>query len=385
MADTSPSKPRRFRFRPRMLIALALIAALGFGWLGVQFRRAGKQREAVARIRKLGASVFYNCRYHESGYLVASKPPGPAWLTRLLGPDFFGRVHGVKLTEVDSLEGLGELQILCRPLSTVNDGDLVHLRTLTDLQWLALSDTQVGDAGLEHLRALTQLDKLYLDGTQVTDRGLVRLSRLTRLKILSLSRTQVSDAGLDQLAGLTGLEKLRLDHTHCSLSGVVHLLAVRQDRPLADALETAGLAKRDQNGDVLALDFSKTRVRDAGLAHLPPLDKIQWLYLNGTQITDGGMAHLAPLTTLELVHLADTRISDAGLEHLQGLKSLRTLHLTGTRVTGEGVAQLEQALPDTLRVYWKPPGSGSGTGVPTETGSNLERPRGPTPDPKETP
>ena len=354
MADPPLSKPRRFRSWLRMLIALALVVALGVGWLGVRFNRAGTQREAVAQIRRLGGSAFYNCRYDESGHLLVAKPPGPAWLTRLLGPDLFGRVHGVKLTEVDPLTGLGSFEIFSRPLSPVSDRDLVHVGKLAHLQWLALGGTQVGDAGLEHLRALDQLDKLYLDGTQVTDGGLVHLGRLSRLKILFLSNTQVSDAGLDHLAGLANLEMLRLDHTDCSLSGVVDLLCTQQGRTFADALETAGLAKRDQKGDVLALDLSKMKVRDAELAHLRALDKLQWLYLNGTGITDAGLAQLKPLTTLQLVHLADTQTSDAGLEHLLELKNLRTLHLTGTRVTGEGVAKLEQALPDTLRVYWKP-------------------------------
>lgn len=350
MADAL-SQSCRWLLARGALPALAIAALVGLGYSGVKVDEARRQKQAVAALRELGAWVFYDCRYDSDGTLRSAKPPGPQWLTAIVGVDLAGTVRGVKLTEAEQLDGLATFELLSRPCPAVNDAALVHLEKLEGLQWLALNRAKITDAGLRHLVGLRRLQRLWLDDTHVTDRGLRLLGALTELSTLSLNGTQVTDAGLAHLAPLTRLQRLRLQRTECTLAGILHLLVKLQRRPLAEALQVAGFARRDDHGHVIVLDFSATHVTDADLARLKGFSQLQWLYLNDTGVTDTGLAQVRPLKSLELLHLAGTRITDAGLEHLAGLKRLRTLHLERTQVSDEAVSRLQKALAGPLRVY----------------------------------
>ena len=144
---------RRFQFTIRSLLLLTLIVSTWGSWFGVEMRAAKRQNEAVGVIEKLGGGVHYDWSGNPN-----PQPPGPAWLRRVLGEDFFATVDGA------FLEG-----------SQGTDGDMENLKGLTQLRYLVLSDTQVTDAGLEHLKRLPQLYILSLDSTQVTDAGLENL------------------------------------------------------------------------------------------------------------------------------------------------------------------------------------------------------------------
>jgi Leucine-rich repeat (LRR) protein len=94
------------------------------------------------------------------------------------------------------------------------------------------------------------------------------------------------------------------------------------------------------------LDLSRTRITGPGLAHLAGLPVLETLGLWDTQIADEGLAHLAKFPALEDLNLDNTQITDAGLAHLAGLAALETLDLTDTQVTDAGVAELQKALPN---------------------------------------
>ncbi len=61
------------------------------------------------------------------------------------------------------------------------------------------------------------------------------------------------------------------------------------------------------------------------------------LHLEKTKVTDAGLAHLKPLANLEYLNLYSTEISDAGLAHLESLSKLKSLYLWQTKVTDAGV------------------------------------------------
>ena len=240
---------RHYQFRIRTLLVLTAAAAVAFSWLAVERTQAAKQQAVVEAIVKLGGSVTYD------GLTMTGEMPGPAWLQKLLGTDFFMAVGGVRLDK-----------------TKVADADLENLKELSQLHWLYLDDTNITDAGLAHLGGLTKLQALTLSRTRITDAGLTSLKGLTRLYSLMLIGTEVTDAGLEHLTGLTQLGSLML-----------------QD----------------------------TKVTDAGLARLEGLPQLQWLGLGGTGVTDAGLERLRGLAQLQSLFLSGTKVTAAGVKKLQ--------------------------------------------------------------------
>jgi hypothetical protein len=87
-------------------------------------------------------------------------PPGPLWLRRVLGDDFFTTAEGACVesdTDFEYLKQSDQLNYLtCGP--KVTEAGLRHLEALTHLEELYLGGTQIGDAGVEHLSAFKQLN-----------------------------------------------------------------------------------------------------------------------------------------------------------------------------------------------------------------------------------
>ena len=87
-------KPRHRWFQYSLRSFLVLLTALAV-WLGIVVNRAREQREAVKAIEALGGAVAYDWQQDiPPGTFpfyspVASQPPGPAWLRRIVGDDFF--------------------------------------------------------------------------------------------------------------------------------------------------------------------------------------------------------------------------------------------------------------------------------------------------------
>ena len=80
---------------------------------------------------------------------------------------------------------------------------------------------------------------------------------------------------------------------------------------------------------------------DATLAHVGPLNRLQWLTVNHASVSDAGLVHLKGLTNLSVLWLDDTQVTDVGLVHLTGLTSLSNLGLDGIHVTDAGLVHLK--------------------------------------------
>lgn len=156
----SKGKSGRFRYSLRTLLVLVTVASLPFAWLGYKVREKQRERDVVKAIQELGGYVALDIEQdaNVAGEIVK---PGPAWLRKLLGDDFF--VHVVSI-EIDS-----------RYAS--HDIGLVQLRSLPQLQNIYLADPQFKDEELVQLRGLTRLKLLHLAGAQVTDQGCDKLKR----------------------------------------------------------------------------------------------------------------------------------------------------------------------------------------------------------------
>jgi hypothetical protein len=113
---------RYLTFSLRTLFVVTTALAV---WLGVIVNRAREQREAVKAIEALGGSASYDWQYAQLdqadpfGLDGPFIPPGPVWLRRLVGDDFFQDAVGVSFSgETDALKSIAHLKRL-RKLKTV--------------------------------------------------------------------------------------------------------------------------------------------------------------------------------------------------------------------------------------------------------------------------
>ena len=228
---------------------LVVVAALPCGWIKWKMVRKERERAAVAEI----SEKFYV--YYDWQFLHKANPPGPAWLRKLLGDDFFSSVEAVQMKYNVTDEWLGRLEpfadlksfsldtatditdqgLLCirkfkrlHSLSLyrtgVTDATLEYIRGLTELRHLVLANTKVTDAGLSHVKDLKKLEDLNLWGTLVTDAGLVYVKGLSELRSLNICyQTGVTDASLRHLKGLSKMTYFNAIDTGMTESGIAEL------------------------------------------------------------------------------------------------------------------------------------------------------------------
>ena len=83
------------------------------------------------------------------------------------------------------------------------------------------------------------------------------------------------------------------------------------------------------------------KVGDEQISDLKSIPEVIWLNLAGTEISDDGLKSLDGMP-LEKLHLEKTKIGDAGLAHLKSFKDLEYLNLYGTKVTDAGLEHLKE-------------------------------------------
>jgi hypothetical protein len=101
-APSTTPKPRRrwYQHSLRTLMVLMLVLGSGFGWLGMELKRAREQRKEVEAIEEMGGQVADEPA--PSGILRTAV----AWLSQLLGEDlssFRKRLSKMELKEVEEL------------------------------------------------------------------------------------------------------------------------------------------------------------------------------------------------------------------------------------------------------------------------------------------
>lgn len=208
------------------------------------------------------------------------------------------------------------------------------------MESLIAHDSAIDDEGLTHLTRCRALKRLQLNGAPITDAGLVHLRGLTTIEELSLTGTRVTDVGLVHIQALTRLKRFVFNGTTITLSGVVRLVVQDQRRTLGDALRALGLARFDDQGDIVAIDVAGTPFGDEEMQHLKQLPTLKELHLAATGVTDAGMVHVRDVPQLERLYLAKCAVSDAGLAHIANLSRLRAINLYGTQITSAGLEHL---------------------------------------------
>ena len=215
-------------------------------WLGFIVNRANKQKQAVAWVREHGGTVYYDFEFYKENSEFPYKdaePPGPDWLRKWIGIDYFADVTYVSLcdeqiTDLGPLANLIELRIL--DLGGTQPSDLWPLAKMKQMQVLNLSQIQVSD--LSPLSGMRKMRRLSLNNTPVSD--LSPLSDLTELRQLEANFTQVSD--LTPLSGMPELQQLCLYGTPITdlmpLRGITHLNLIElSDSDVSDLTPLGGM------------------------------------------------------------------------------------------------------------------------------------------------
>jgi hypothetical protein len=223
-------KRRWAQFRLRSLFVLVAIAAVPCAWLAWKMEHWRREQKAITALTELGGMVYYHDQFKREDFRNYSnrKPPGPQWVRRLFGDDFFANVAVVRLSQ------------------EMRDADIAQLRTMPRLREI-------------------------IGWSSITDSGLTNICQISTLKRLDLHHAKITDSGLRQLCGLPRLESLFLENLGVSDAGLVHVKGMKSLRELG-------------------LHYCK--ISDAGLAHLDGLIELRDLYLYGTSVTDAGVAEL---------------------------------------------------------------------------------------------
>jgi Leucine-rich repeat (LRR) protein len=161
-----------------------------------------------------------------------------------------------------------------------------------------------------------------------------------RVVALKLEHRPIGDEEMAAVAEFPDLRRLYLARTRVTDAGLAHLAGLRLER----------------------LSLWHTKITDAGLPVLGRLSSLRALDIHGNPITDDGLAHLSNLNRLQLLNLRQTRVTGTGAKHLEPLRSLRYLELSHAPLTEQGTRQLlslihrtRMDLRDTpIRLAWIP-------------------------------
>jgi hypothetical protein len=234
-------------------------------------------------------------------------------------------------------------------------------KAVAALEKLGVSCRALGPGKPDYEVSLT--DKHLTDDGHIKPEALAILAQFVDLSKLDLHDTRFSDAGLEGLKTLAHVETLDLSRTKVRGAGLAHLPGVpgltwlklsspfnTEGLPITDA----GLAHLKGMKGLRGLVLCKARVTDAGLAYLGGMPDLEVLDLAGNKITDAGLAHLAKAPQLWDLDLSGTSVGDAGLAHLTKVKTLRMLALSkNPKITADGLQKLKAALPE-LKVRFAP-------------------------------
>jgi Leucine Rich repeat len=233
----------RYRLRTLLQFRLGtlLLAVTVFGvWLGIQVNRANRQRRAIAAIEAARGVIRFDYQRDANGQRIPdAEPPGPRWLRKWIGDDYFrkvvavdfafGHTKGSRLPSVDDdrlrcFESLPDVErIELGHNRAVTDDGLARLRNLKKLDMLWLYDCNITGTGLKHLAHLPNLYGLDLRGAPITHEGVIAIAQVQNLRSLWIPETPITDDDLAALKPLVRLESLNLQQTPITDNGLIHL------------------------------------------------------------------------------------------------------------------------------------------------------------------
>jgi hypothetical protein len=325
LAPATPTpwrRPRRrwLRYSLRSLLILTTVLCI---WLGIKVNQARRQKAAVDTLRALGAQIAYEHQRVPAGYFDSQVDLNvPVWARELCGDDFFQTVRSVAFVsranadstkfipyEIadDDLECLADLPHLERfyiDTAPITDAALVHLAGHKSLTTIYLKYTAINGSGLRHL-AVRGLVEIGLEGSPVNDAGLSHLREAKNLQKLQLARTEVTDEGLKHLRGLNKLEGLVVSRTRITGSGLKYISGLAELHEInmvgcpIDGQSLLALKSLNPSTGSILLELKDTPLGDQDISYLIQLKNLWSVSLNRTKVTDAGLAHLHQKTKLQ--------------------------------------------------------------------------------------
>ena len=152
-----------------------------------------------------------------------------------------------------------------------------------------------------------------------------------------MRRTPATDACLATLRSLPNLRTLQLGGygTNIADAGMKHL---------------PGMQRLEE------LDLSRTNITDAAMEFVGGITKLRKLSLREVPVNEG-LQHLRQLESLESLDLSYAAVNDETLQVLTKLTALKSLDLFGTMVTDDALSELRLALPNCHITSPRPPES----------------------------
>lgn len=184
-------RPKRRSWRQFSLRAVLILMTILAIWLGIVSHRARNLRRAVDAIAAVGGSIHYHYELN-----AGQGPPGPAWLRKLLGDEYFVSPFHVELT------GDG-----------ITDGFLEeHLAALRTVEYLVIESLNVTDTGIEHVASLRNVSTLHLTCPKMTDAALSHIATLRKIDALGVNSPCLTASGVRRLRSLNLVNRVGSYH-----------------------------------------------------------------------------------------------------------------------------------------------------------------------------
>lgn len=254
-------------------------------------------------------------------------------------------------------EGLAAIAEL-REISTlglidcpVSDQGVAQFANHPNLRQVELPGTKITDATLQTALTWPKLGRLHVDRTEITDEGLSILKGRHTLEDLALSGTRISDTGIHQLTALVHLKNLNLVRTRVSETGVKKLAAAIRNCRIA---WNGGVIEPSSSADFLAASYVLSVggsiqvnnddhvVRSESRFPSGPF-QITTVNLNACpKVTDEGLSVFDDCIGVVALDVSRTPIRNQGLEHFRKCRNLKSLICNDSNVIGTALKQFEE-------------------------------------------
>jgi hypothetical protein len=139
-----------------------------------------------------------------------------------------------KISRIDGLERLVELEFLALNQCAIDDGVFPTLKKMTKLQSIVLANSSITGVGFQNLSTLESLREVDVSFCRLSNEGMRELFSSSQIRDLWLVECNIRDGDLPFLCkNMQQLEKLHLTCTRITDRNLVHLSLLRNLKELS--------------------------------------------------------------------------------------------------------------------------------------------------------